>query len=450
MRITVVGCGHVGLITGTCLASLGHHVDCVDRDAYRIGQLQSGCLPLSEPHLEEIFQHSLAAGQIAFCTDMSEAFTQADIIFLCVGVPQLENGESDFAALDSAAREIAAAVHEPKLVVVRSTVPVQTTLQLQHLLSVYHGISAIPFPVACNPQFLRQGTAVSGFFHPDRLLLGVEDAQSEKLLREIYRSILERRFTCPVHSGNCPASPPPELLVTKVRSAELIKQTSNAYLAVKISYANVLADLCERLGGNVAEVTHAVGLDPRIGSQFLSAGIGFGGSKLPKDLRAFCSLAERLGVDAGIMRAAEEVNHGRIADFFDKIERSLWVLKGKRIAMLGLAHKPGTDDVRGSLALSLFKRLSSAGASIRVFDPKAMPRARLVYPDIVCVEDAYAAALGADALVISTDWDEFRTLVWQRVHDTMARPVVFDGRNLLAPPQMRALGFEYHSVGRPG
>jgi UDPglucose 6-dehydrogenase len=239
------------------------------------------------------------------------------------------------------------------------------------------------------------------------------------------------------------------LLLTRVRSAELIKQASNAFLAVKISYANVLADLCEQLGGNVQEVTHAIGLDPRIRPSFLQAGIGFGGDRLPKDLHAFCKLVESEGVDAGMLQAAEDMNAGRVDAFFQKIQKSLWVLKDKKIALLGLAHKAGTDDIRSSPAIALYKRLAAAGARVSAFDPQALSNARSAYPQLVTCRDPYDTAMKADALAVLTEWDEFRTLDWQLIRDTMARPLVLDGRNLLSPAHMKSLGFEYHSVGRP-
>jgi UDPglucose 6-dehydrogenase len=439
----------VGLVTGICLASIGHHVTCVDRDMERMRLLEEGRVPFYESHLDELFLRSRCARTLALASDSGKATRDADVAFLCVGVPQLENGDSDFSALDTAARQIAQAVDTSKLIVVRSTVPVQTGKQLEHLLTVYRRNSAVSFSVAFNPQFLREGSAVEDFLHADRILLGVEDSASERALRSIYAPILEQNFRCPVHLERCPLRKPPELLLTNIHSAELIKYASNAFLAVKISYANVLADLCERLGADVEEVTRAVGLDPRIRPSFLDAGLGFGGSRLPKDLRAFCRLAERTGVEAGILRAAEEVNRSRIDLFFDKVQRSLWVLKDKRIGLLGLAHKADTDDIRGSPAIELFKRFTAAGAQVRAYDPRAMSLVRSEYPDMMCVADALDVAEHADALVVATDWEEFCSLDWRRVHDVMARPVIFDGRNLLSPARMKELKFEYYSVGRP-
>jgi UDPglucose 6-dehydrogenase len=448
LRIAIIGCGHVGLVTGICLASIGHRVTCADRDPERIHSLEDGRLPIYESHLDELLVRGRAAHTLAFTGDTSQAARSAEVIFLCVGVPQLENGDADFSALDTAAREIAQAVDTPKLVVIRSTVPVQTGEQLTHLLGVYKRNREVSFSVASNPQFLREGSAVEDFLHADRILLGVEDAASETTLREIYAPLLEEHFACPVHPEKCPGRKLPELLLTNIHSAELIKYASNAFLAVKISYANVLADLCERLHADVQEVTRAVGLDPRIRPSFLDPGLGFGGSRLPKDLRAFCRLSERTGVEAGILQAAEEVNRRRIDIFFDKVQRSLWVLKGKRIGLLGLAHKADTDDVRGSPAIELFKRFTAAGARVRAYDPRAMSQAHAAFPDLIC-GDPLDVAEHADALVIATDWQEFLNLDWERIQAAMARPTIFDGRNLLSPDRMKELGFEYYSVGRP-
>jgi len=450
LRITIIGCGHVGLVTGICLSSIGHQVTLVDRNAERVRSLQEGQLPIYELYLDSLFRRSRAERTLVISHDWGQAAADAEAIFLCVGVPQLESGDSDFSALDSAARQIARGANSPILIVVRSTVPVQTGKKLKHLLTVYRDNPGFRLIVASNPQFLREGAAVEDFLHPDHILFGVEDSLSERILRDIYASVLERNFRCPVHSLGCPPRKLPELIITSIQSAELIKHTSNAFLAVKISYANVLADLCERLGANVLEVTRAIGLDPRIGPRFLNPGIGFGGSKLPKDLRAFCHLAESAGVEAGILHAAEAVNRNRVDHFFEKVQSSLWVLRDKCIGLLGLAHKADTDDIRGSPAIDLFKRFAAAGARVRAYDPRAMDQARSAHPEMIFGADAYDVAERADALVISTDWSEFRELDWMRVHDVMARPCVFDGRNLLSPSRMKELGFEYYSVGRPG
>jgi UDPglucose 6-dehydrogenase len=448
LQISVIGCGHVGLVTGACFAAIGHQVTCVDRDPERIRSLQQGSPPVFECHLSDLILRSLNAGAINFTTELAAPLRRSDAVFLCIGVPQLENGDSDFAALDSAAGQIARVVDAPKLIVVRSTVPVRAGEQLKHLLRVTTPNPLARFQVAANPQFLREGTAVEGFLHPPRILLGVEDPESESTLRQIYAPILQQNFQCPIHTRNCPDRTPPELLITTVQSAELIKQVSNAYLAMKISYANVLADLCERLGGNVQEVTDAMGLDPRINPSFLQAGIGFGGDRLPRDLRAFCKLLRTEGLDAGIPEAAEKVNLQRIDAFFQKTQRSLWVLKGKKLALFGLSHKPNTNDIRASPAIELARRLSTAGARIATFDPQALSDARASFPGFEYCSDPYVAADRADALLLLTEWDEFRSLDWQRIRNQMARPLVLDGRNFLSPAHMKSLGFEYISVGR--
>lgn len=449
MRITIIGSGHVGLVTGGCLALLGHRIAISDADADRVHLLEEGRLPLYELYLDDLIQCGRANGAITITPDAGSAARDSDVVFLCVDVPELANGDSDFLALDSVAQQIAPAMETPRLVVVRSTVPVQTGEKLRHLLAVYSGNSSLRFKVAVNPQFLRVGTAVEDFLHPDRILFGVEDSDAENLLRQTYDPLLKRAFPCPIHLNGCPLHVSPVLLRTNLQSAELIKQATNSFLALKISYSNVLAELCERLGGNVSEVTRAMGLDPRIGPQFLEAGIGFGGSRLPNDLRAFCRLKTQVGVDAGILLAAEAVNKSRPALFFEQVQRSLWVLKDKRIALLGLAHKEGTDDIRGSPAIGLFKRFASAGAHVCAFDPRAMSQARLEHPQMIFGADAYEVAEHADALVLATAWKEFLELDWLRIHRAMARPVVFDGRNLLSPTKMKSMGFEYHSVGRP-
>jgi UDPglucose 6-dehydrogenase len=335
-------------------------------------------------------------------------------------------------------------------VIEKSTVPAQTGEELKKVLAVYGRNSGVRFRVASNPEFLREGTAVGDFFHPDRIVVGIEDKESERQFREIYKPILERTFTCPVHTGACPASGTPPLLFTTIASAELIKHASNSYLGLKISYANTIADLCERLGGNVEEVTRAMGMDPRIGPEFLRAGLGFGGFCLPKDIQAFVKLADRAGVEFGMLKEAERVNRRRMDQFLEKVKRALWVIREKRIGVLGLAFKPNTDDIRLAPAIEVIRRLLAEGAEVRACDPQAMERTRVTFPNITYNSDPYAIARDADALLIVTEWDEFKRLDWKRVRELMARPLVVDGRNMLDPKTMTELGFEYHSFGRPG
>jgi UDPglucose 6-dehydrogenase len=447
LRISVIGCGYVGLVTGACLAEAGHDVMCTDIDTDRISQLQSGGVPIYEEHLGEILASSRKARRISFTSDTGEAIRFGDAIFICVGTPPKDDGSADLSAIDHVAQQIAAEARSPKLVVEKSTVPARTGLELKRVLDAYSR-GELRFRVASNPEFLREGTAVGDFFHPDRVVVGVDDPEAAGQLREIYSPILDRKFHCPIHRGRCPGERNGEFLVTTINSAELIKHASNSFLALKISYANVLADLCEKIGANVEEVTHAMGLDPRIGGQFLKAGLGFGGFCFPKDIQAFIHLAASVGVDFDILKAAERVNKQRIDRFLDKVNKALWVVKGKRLAVLGLAFKANTDDIRFAPALEVVKRLLDEGAQVHATDPEAMPRTKKIFPQVSFHEDPYEALQGAHAALICTEWEIYRRLDWDRAAKLMARKLVIDGRNLYSPQRMKELGFEYHSFGR--
>ena len=448
MRLSVIGCGYVGLVTGACLAEAGHEVVCTDIDRERIAKLNAGGVPIYEHHLDQILASARKAGKISYTADAGEAIRAGDAIFICVGTPPKDSGEADLSAIDHVARQIAAEAKSPKLVVEKSTVPARTGLALSRALSAYSKNSNVKFRVASNPEFLQEGTAVADFFHPDRIVVGVEDPSSAAELREIYRPILERSFRCPVHNGTCPPGRIAEFLVTTINSAELIKHASNSFLALKISYANVIADLCEKIGANVEEVTHAMGLDPRIGGQFLKAGLGYGGFCLPKDVQAFIHLSASVGVDFDILKATESVNKQRIDRYFEKIRQALWVVKGKRVAVLGLAFKANTDDIRFAPALEVLRRLLEEGAVVHATDPEGMPRTRALFPQVHYHEDAYQALQGADAALVCTEWDSLRKLDWDRAGKVMARKLVIDGRNLYTPQGMREKGFEYYSFGR--
>jgi UDPglucose 6-dehydrogenase len=450
MKLAVIGCGYVGLVTGGCLAEIGHEVVATDNDSSKIAVLEAGRVPIYEPKLEPMLASARKSGRLRFTSDPADAVRSADVIFICVGTPPRETGEADLAAIDSVARMIATEARTPKLVIEKSTVPAQTGEKLQRALSVYGRNGGTLFRVASNPEFLREGTAIGDFFHPDRIVIGVGDPASAEQLRELYSPILESRFTCPIHSGHCPPAAKPEFLVTTIASAELIKHASNSFLGLKISYANVLSDLCEKLGGNVEEVTRAVGLDPRIGPQFLKAGLGFGGFCLPKDIQAFAHLAEQVGVDFGLLREVERVNRQRLDRLMEKVHHFLWVIKGKEIGLLGLAFKPFTDDIRLAPALEVIRRLSAEGARLRATDPEAMERTRSQFPDLAYSADPYDVARGADALLLLTEWPQYKQLDWGRIRKEMARPLVIDARNQLDPLAMRELGFEYDSFGRPG
>jgi UDPglucose 6-dehydrogenase len=448
LRLCVIGCGYVGLVTGACLAEAGHHVVCTDIDGERIAKLNAGGVPIFESHLGEILASARKAGRISYTADAGEAIRAADAIFICVGTPPKESGEADLSAIDHVARQIAEEARSPKLVIEKSTVPARTGIELGRALNAYSGSSKIHFRVASNPEFLREGTAVEDFFHPDRIVVGVEDESSAAELREIYRPILERSFHCPVHRGACPDGHKAEFLVTTINSAELIKHASNSFLALKISYANVIADLCEKIGADVEEVTRAMGLDPRIGGQFLRAGLGFGGFCFPKDIQAFIHLSASVGVDFEILKAADQVNRQRIDRYFEKTRKALWVVKGKRVAVLGLAFKANTDDIRFAPALEVIRRLLEEGAQVQATDPEAISKAKAVYPQVTYLEDPYETLRGADAALACTEWDCFRQLDWERAGKLMARRLVIDGRNLYSLQRMRELGFEYHSFGR--
>ncbi len=448
MRISVIGCGYVGLVTGACLAEAGHNVVCTDIDSERIAKLNAGGVPIYEHHLDKILASARKAGKISYTSDASEAIQAGEAIFICVGTPPKDSGEADLSAIDHVARQIAAEAKTPKLVVEKSTVPARTGLELSRALSAYSKNTNVRHRVASNPEFLREGTAVYDFFHPDRIVVGVEDPSSAAELREIYRPILEKSFRCPVHDGTCPPGHKAEFLVTTINSAELIKHASNSFLALKISYANVIADLCEKIGANVEEVTHAMGLDARIGGQFLKAGLGYGGFCFPKDVQAFIHLSASVGVDFDILKATERVNKQRIDRYFEKIRQALWVVKGKRVAVLGLAFKANTDDIRFAPALEVVKRLLDEGAVVHATDPEGMPRTKAQFPQVDYHEDAYQALQDADAALVCTEWEVFRKLDWDRAGKVMARKLVIDGRNLYTPQAMREKGFEYYSFGR--
>ena len=448
MRLTVIGCGYVGLVTGACLAAAGHEVICTDIDEKRIDQLKAGKVPIYEEHLDEVLKRAVAEQKISYTSNTGEAIRAGDVIFICVGTPPKESGAADLSAIDHVARQVATEARSPKLVVEKSTVPALTGVQLQKALAAYSRGSGPKFQVASNPEFLREGTAVGDFFHPDRIVVGVEDADSAAKLQEIYQPILDRKFHCPIHAGGCPKETAGELLVTTINSAELIKHASNSFLALKISYANVISDLCERIGADVEEVTHAMGLDPRIGAQFLKAGLGFGGFCFPKDIQAFIHLSSSVGVDFEMLKAAERVNKQRLERFFEKIHHALWVIKGKRVAVLGLAFKANTDDIRLAPALEVIRKLLEEGAIVHASDPEAITRTRPIFPQAVYHEDPYDALKQADAALVCTEWQIFRNIDWERAGQLMARRLVIDGRNLYSPKKMKELDFDYYSFGR--
>jgi UDPglucose 6-dehydrogenase len=447
MNICVIGTGYVGLVTGACFAEIGHRVICVDNDEGKIRTLNAGQMPIYEPYLEDLVRENRERGSLSFSTDLSAGAQKSEVIFICVGTPPLENGEADLSPVEKVTREVALAGSSPKLVVEKSTVPVQTGEYIFRTLQIYSREEKGHFNVASNPEFLREGSAVSDFFHPDRIVIGVENHSTEETLRQIYLPILEQTFRCPVHSS-CPPASKPFLFVTDVKSAELIKHASNSFLATKISFINAIAEICERVGADVQKVAEGMGLDPRIGREFLKAGLGFGGFCFPKDLQAFVRIAEKSGYDFSLLKEVEKINKSRIDVALDKLKKNLWVLREKTIAFLGLAFKPQTDDIRFAPGIELIRRLRQEGCNIRAFDPRAMKKAAAEIPDIFYAQDAYEAARGAEALVLITEWPEFLELDWGRMHRRMARALILDGRNFLPRSVVSAAGFEYIGMGR--
>jgi UDPglucose 6-dehydrogenase len=446
MKISVIGAGYVGLTTAACLAQIGHEVFCSESDVEKLNKLQSGVMPLFEPHLENVIKLVRESGRLAFGST-AEAIDHGQAIFICVGTPPLPNGDADLSAIAGVARAIAKQASGYRLVIEKSTVPVQTGLQLRKQLSM-HGTNTSHFDVASNPEFLREGSAVEDFLHPDRIVVGVDSPRAAELLREIYEPIISESFACPIHS-NCGKRKSPVLLMTNISSAELIKHASNSFLAMKISFINMVANLCEVVGADVTKVAEGMGLDPRIGPAFLSPGIGFGGFCFPKDVQAFIRIAEKSGCDFALLREVEKINQCRVEHFVESIRKELWVVSGKKLAVWGLAFKPNTDDVRFAPAIALVKYLMEAGAIINAYDPQATGKARELLPSINYCADPYEAADGADAILIVTEWDEFRDVDWVRILSLVEHPLIVDGRNMLDSRDVTRHGFHYVSVGRP-
>jgi len=445
MKLSVIGAGYVGLTTAACLAQIGHDVFCSESDVEKLSKLQNGVMPLFEPHLEDVIKGVRNAGRLHF-GPTEEAIAWGDAIFICVGTPPLANGDADLSAIEGAARAIAKRASGYRLVIEKSTVPVQTGARLRNHLSA-HSTSGLRYDVASNPEFLREGTSVDDFLHPDRIVIGVDSPRAAELLREIYEPIVKQRFTCPIHP-DCAKRKEPVFLVTDTGSAELIKHASNSFLAMKISFINMVANLCEAVGADVTKVAEGMGLDPRIGPAFLNPGIGFGGFCFPKDVQAFIRIAEKSRCDFSLLKEVEKINQRRVEHFQEKIAKELWVMRGKKIAIWGLAFKPNTDDVRFAPAIALVKSLVGEGAHVRAYDPEAMEKAKSMLPNITYCSNPYEAAEGADAIVIVTEWDEFRVLDWERLRSAVDHPLIIDGRNVFAPEEISRNGFRYVSIGR--
>ncbi len=429
MKLTIIGTGYVGLVTGTCFAEVGHQVICVDNNESKVKLLQAGGIPIYEPGLEEMVKKHVANGRLRFTASTKDGVENSDIIFIAVPTPPQPDGSVDLSYIEGVAREIASAMTSYKIVVDKSTVPVKTGDKVAETIKRYCK-AKVEFDVVSNPEFLREGFAVEDLMTPDRVVIGVHSQRPVAAMRDVYTP-----FNAPI-------------IVTDINSAELIKHAANSFLALKISYINAVSVICEASGANVQEVANGIGLDARIGRRFLDAGLGFGGSCFPKDLSAFIKISEQLGYDFALLKEVQRINAGQMERFFKKITDTLWVLKDKKIAVLGLAFKQNTDDVRSSPAIDLCQRLQKEGAILRVHDPKAMDKAKDILKNVTYVEDMNEVAEGCDALVIATEWPEFKKLDLERARKALTHPILFDGRNLFDPLEMEKLGFIYKSVGR--
>ncbi|MCX7642676.1 MAG: UDP-glucose/GDP-mannose dehydrogenase family protein [Armatimonadetes bacterium] len=429
----VLGLGHVGLPTAVGFAELGWQVVGTDSDGAKVSLIAAGRCPFYEPDLEPLLRKNLAEGRLKVTSDVGEAVRESDILFVCVGTPQRPDGSPDLSQVEAVIRTVAENLNGYKLIVEKSTVPVQTAQWIKRTISRYAGNDA-EFDVASNPEFLREGTAVHDFFHPDRIVIGVESERAKEWLLELYKPL------------NAP------IVVTDVNTSELIKHAANSFLALKISFINMISDLCEAVGADVTEVAKGIGLDPRIGPHFLQAGIGYGGYCLPKDLKAFIHIAEEHRVDFSLLREVERINEARIDKFVRKVQQALWVLKDKALAIWGLSFKPNTDDIREAPSLKVIRRLLNEGAKLRLYDPAAMENFKVVFPEdppnLVYCPNALEAAKGTHAILLLTEWDEFRRVNWAKVKEVVALPIVVDGRNCLDPKVLREKGFEYYGMGR--
>ena len=431
MDISIIGSGYVGLVTGACFADVGHNVICVDNDAAKIKILQAGGIPIYEPGLEEIVHRNVSAHRLHFSSSIREGVDKSQIIFIAVPTPPQPNGDVDLSFIEKVSREIADVLTDYRVIVDKSTVPVKTGERVAETIKRYNRHGA-KFDVVSNPEFLREGCAIHDLMHPDRIVIGAQSQHAIDLMKKVYEP-----FMAPV-------------LVTGINSAELIKHAANSFLALKISYINAISAICDASGADVEKVADGIGMDRRIGRQFLNAGIGYGGSCFPKDVAAFIHISEQLGVPFTLLKEVQRINASQKERFLKPIRDTLWVLREKKIAVWGLTFKPDTDDVRSSVAIELVDAMLREGAHVTVYDPKGMEKARELkqVADAKFATSALEAVDGAEALVIATEWNEFANVDLTAVKQRMTTPIIFDGRNLLNPETMGELGFHYHSVGR--
>jgi UDPglucose 6-dehydrogenase len=430
MNICVIGTGYVGLVTGSVFADLGNEVICTDKDEAKIAMLRRGEMPIYEPGLEEMVQRNVSDRRLFFTTDVEDAVSRSEVVFICVGTPPTETGDPDMRQVEEAAKSIARALNRYKVVVNKSTVPVGTGERVREIIETNRRRD-VDFDVVSNPEFLREGSAINDTLYPDRIVIGAPNQVVAMKILELYAP-LER-----------------PMLITDVASAEMIKYASNAFLAMKISFINAIANICEEAGADVLQVMKGMGYDHRIGPAFLQAGLGYGGSCFPKDTLALIHTAEKFGYDFQLLKSVVQINEERVSRFLSRLEKALGSFMGKTVTVLGLAFKPNTDDMRDAKSLEIIKRLLEQGATVRAYDPVAMEKAKEIQPHITYAENAYEAARDADAVLIVTEWNEFKFLNLERLREMMRGNILFDGRNIYDPARMRRLGFDYHCIGRP-
>ena len=426
-NVCIIGCGHVGLVTGASLAELGNKVICIDNNAHVIDGLKEGKMPFYEPGLEELVHRNTNNGRLSFTTSIEEGVKASEIIFIAVGTPQKLDGTADMTLVEAVTREISQTIDEYKVVVEKSTVPVKTGKWISKKLNSNRDVNC---DVVSNPEFLREGSALNDFMNPDRIVIGTSSERAIRIMTELYR----------------PLKAP--IIITNIETAELIKHASNCFLALKISFINAVATICEKTGGDVVKVAEGMGHDRRIGQAFLNAGVGYGGSCLPKDLAAFIKIAEDVGYDFQLLKAARKINDFQQQQIIDKARRQLHTLTGKIIGILGISFKPHTDDIREAPAIHIVEKLQEAGAMVKVYDPQAMKKAREALVDVEYCQNPYEVAEGCDALIIITEWDEFRNLDLKRIKLLLRQPIIIDGRNIYDPQEMKKLGFTYCGTGR--
>ena len=432
MRIAIIGTGYVGLVTGACLAEVGHHVICIDNDEGKIKGLRNGKIPIYEPGLDELVHRNVSRHRLSFSSRLEEGVENSEVIFIAVPTPPHTDGSVDLIYIERVAREIAYALKEYRVIVDKSTVPVKTGEKVADTIQRYSR-TGVEFDVVSNPEFLREGCALTDLMEPDRIVIGCNSERALAIMKGVYAP-----FTAPI-------------MVTDINSAELIKHAANSFLALKISYINALSAICEASGADIQKVAEGIGADKRIGRSFLNAGLGYGGSCFPKDVAAFISISEQIGEPFALLREVQRINQSQRVRFVRRLRDTLWVLKEKRIAVWGLTFKPDTDDVRNSVAVDLVNDLIREGAQVTAYDPKGNEKVQELNlcPGVHLADSALNAVRDSEALVVATEWPDFAAVDFAEVHRQMHTPIVFDGRNLLDPNRMRDLGFQYYSMGRP-